>query len=147
MTTQQETPYVLLIEDNRSDANTIDRLFEEIDEEVALKTIHTGKGAEEFLFGNQLTDQKRPAIILLDFNLPGVDGRQLLARLKADAELQMLPVVVLTTSNSTSDQQRAYKAGANSYIVKPDNPKMFKQHLETLLQYWFDVASLPGNVQ
>jgi two-component system cell cycle sensor histidine kinase/response regulator CckA len=85
----------------------------------------------------------RPHLILLDLNLPKKDGRAVLSELKADPELQRIPVVVLTTSSATEDITRAYALHANSYITKPVDFAEFARRMSSLIQYWFEVVTLP----
>ena len=85
-----------------------------------------------------------PALILLDLNLPGTDGRQVLARVKDHPKLREVPIVVLTTSRDERDIRACYRAGANSYIQKPVDLAGFQRALKTLREYWFDVVVLPG---
>ena len=89
----------------------------------------------------------RPNIILLDLNLPGTDGREVLRIIKADAELQKIPVIVLTTSNAERDIEQCYEAGANSYVQKPVDLVGFVQSIARLTDYWFNVSILPKNIK
>lgn len=85
----------------------------------------------------------RPGIILLDLNLPGTDGRQVLADIKADPTLRAIPVVVLTTSADDRDVERCYQAGANSYIMKPVDLEGFLKAIRRLKEFWFEVVIVP----
>jgi CheY-like chemotaxis protein len=89
----------------------------------------------------------RPGIILLDLNMPGIDGRQTLGIIRADAALRRIPVVILTTSAAGADISASYDAGANSYIVKPSAFAGLVQLFERLAGYWFDVNALPNEAQ
>lgn len=84
-----------------------------------------------------------PSIIFLDLNLPGLDGRDVLAMLKEDPATRRLPVVVMTTSNDQADIDRCYDAGANSYVVKPVNLDGFLAAIARLRDYWFKIVVLP----
>jgi CheY-like chemotaxis protein len=84
----------------------------------------------------------QPGIILLDLNMPGIDGRETLKIIRADPSLQRIPVVILTTSCAEDDIATAYDAGANSYIVKPNAFRSLVQVFERLCGYWFDTGSL-----
>jgi CheY-like chemotaxis protein len=86
----------------------------------------------------------RPAVVLLDLNLPGTDGREVLERMKADPALREIPVVVLTTSSNPADIRLCYQGGAASYIVKPIRFDDFLTTVQNLKQYWFETVSLPG---
>jgi CheY-like chemotaxis protein len=82
---------------------------------------------------------------LLDLNLPGLDGRKLLEKIKSEEKFRKIPVVVLTTSDFEEDIEQAYDSGANSYIVKPTSRDRFLDVIETLETYWFQVVELPKN--
>lgn len=85
----------------------------------------------------------RPGIILLDLNLPGTDGREVLDIIKQDQDLKVIPVIVLTTSSDERDIQACYRAGANSYIAKPVDLEGFMSAIQQLKNYWFGVVILP----
>lgn len=89
----------------------------------------------------------RPSIILLDLNLPGTDGKEVLRIIKADPDLQKIPVIVLTTSNAEQDIEQCYAAGANSYVQKPVDLVGFIQSVARLTDYWFNVSILPKNIK
>lgn len=88
-------------------------------------------------------DHGLPGIILLDLNLPGLDGRDVLAMLKNDPVTKRLPVVVMTSSSEQTDIDRCYDAGANSYVVKPVNLDGFLAAVARLRDYWFKIVVLP----
>lgn len=85
----------------------------------------------------------RPGIILLDLNLPGTDGREVLAAVKANPHLKTIPVIVLTTSTDEIDIERCYQAGANSYVHKPVGLEGFMTALQRLKDYWFEIVVFP----
>ncbi len=105
--------------------------------------VSDGDAALDYLFDAER--RSVPALILLDLNLPGTDGRQVLARVKDDARLREVPVVVLTTSRDNRDVEACYRAGANSYIQKPVDLAGFQRALRILREYWFDVVVLPSS--
>lgn len=84
-----------------------------------------------------------PGLILLDLNLPGTDGRDVLATLKRDPHLNVLPVLIMSTSVSDSDVRGCYDAGANGYLVKPVNFEQFMEQISVMCSFWFDIAQLP----
>lgn len=88
-------------------------------------------------------DHDMPGVILLDLNLPGLDGRDVLAMLKNDPSTKRLPVVVMTSSEDQADIDRCYDAGANSYVVKPVNLDGFLAAIARLRDYWFKIVVLP----
>jgi CheY-like chemotaxis protein len=85
----------------------------------------------------------RPSLILLDLNMPRKDGREALAEIKSDRDLRSIPVVVLTTSKDDEDIRHAYDLGAASYITKPVTGSKLHDVLNTLAEYWTEVAVLP----
>lgn len=87
----------------------------------------------------------RPGIILLDLNLPGTGGQEVLAEIKQDAVLKKIPVIVLTTSDEEEDVEKCYAEGANSYIRKPVDMKGFMDAIQQLREYWFEIVILPKN--
>jgi CheY-like chemotaxis protein len=84
----------------------------------------------------------QPGIVLLDLNMPGIDGRETLRIMKADPLLRRIPVVILTTSTARADIVASYDAGANSYIVKPSGFASLVRTFRSLCEYWFDDTSL-----
>jgi two-component system response regulator len=90
------------------------------------------------------SDRPRPGIILLDLNMPGIDGRETLRIIRADPGLRRIPVVILTTSAAQDDIARSYDAGANSYIVKPSAFGSLVDLFRMLCAYWFEVSSVAG---
>jgi CheY-like chemotaxis protein len=87
-------------------------------------------------------DPRQPGIILLDLNMPGIDGRETLRTIRADPALRRIPVVILTTSSAQEDIAASYDAGANSYIVKPSAFSSLVQLFDRLCGYWFEIGSL-----
>jgi len=92
---------------------------------------------------SQATDAPTPGLILLDLNMPKMDGREALTNIKADPKLKNIPVVILTTSKAEEDIARSYSLGANSFITKPVSFDGLVHALQTLKQYWFEIVSLP----
>lgn len=89
-------------------------------------------------------DAPRPGLVLLDLNMPKMDGRAALKEKKNDPDLRQIPVVALTTSKADEDVHRAYDLGVNSYIVKPVTFEALVDILQTLGKYWFEIVELPG---
>ncbi len=88
-------------------------------------------------------DHPRPSIILLDLNMPRMDGREALAVIKADEDLRRIPVIVFTTSSDQEDVRRVYDLGANSYITKPVTGSKLRSALSRLTEYWSSIVTLP----
>jgi CheY-like chemotaxis protein len=88
-------------------------------------------------------DAPRPGLILLDLNMPRMDGREALAALKSDEALRQIPVIVLTTSKSDEDVFRTYDLGVNSFITKPVSFAGLVEVMRTWTRYWFEIVELP----
>lgn len=135
--------HILLIEDSLADVRIIERALNEVHVDHRLTVIHDGQLALDFL--GDLHDPSTPPeyvpdLILLDLNLPGIDGAQVLAHVKADPLLRCIPVVVLTTSRRDEDILQSYQAGANTYIEKPSEYPSYRDLVSILRQYWQETA-------
>ena len=84
-----------------------------------------------------------PALVLLDFNLPGTDGRTVLGKLKQDAKLHSIPVIIFSTSSNERDIEDCYQLGANIYLTKPIEYAALEEKIRLTIQYWLDTATLP----
>ncbi|MCA9752651.1 MAG: response regulator [Gemmatimonadetes bacterium] len=139
-------PVILVVEDDLGDRILIERAFEECDNAVQLRFATTGDEAESYLFRfARERGSLRPALVLLDLNVPGVDGRELLREIRADAVLRPTPVVVFTGSDDTRDVYDAYDLGANSYVRKPDSAAGYRKVVRIFEAYWLRRAELPGD--
>ncbi|NCC31045.1 MAG: response regulator [Chloroflexia bacterium] len=140
--------HVLFIEDSDEDVAATVRGLRREGLQLVFHRCPTGDEALDYLYqrGRYADSAKapRPNLILLDLNLPGTDGRALLAVIKDDEDLRSIPVVVLTTSSNPKDIAACYRRGANSYQVKPVDYGHFKQALQTTVDYWFQTAILPN---
>ena len=135
---------ILLVEDSPSDTELTVEALEEGKIYNHLSMVEDGVQALEFLRRQgAYADAPRPDLILLDLNLPRKDGREVLAELKADSELKVIPVVVLTTSRADEDVLRAYSLHANCYILKPVDFKQFVEVVKHIENFWLSVVKLP----
>jgi two-component system, chemotaxis family, response regulator Rcp1 len=141
--------HILLVEDSETDVKIIQRALKEGKVEHRLTVIRDGRHALEYLVGlndSGSVPELEPDLVLLDLNLPGLDGYQLLARIKSDPLLRILPVVVLTTSRRDEDILQTYSAGANTYIQKPSEYPRYRELVTTLRRYWHETAlRIPRN--
>jgi len=138
---------ILLVEDSPEDLETTRRAFRRAGLRNPMLHCATGDDALDFLHRRgryTAVTAPRPGIILLDLNLPGTDGRTVLADIKAAEGLSEIPVVVLTTSTDRRDVEACYQAGANSYVQKPVDLDAFMNAIQRLHDYWFDVVILPN---
>ena len=136
---------ILLVEDNPADVRlTQEALKEAAHARTRLHVAGDGVEALEFLHKEgSFASAPRPDLMLLDLNLPRVDGRQVLAEVKGDPDLRRIPVVVLTTSPSEDDILHAYDQHVNSYIRKPVDLDQFLHVLRAIDDYWLGSVSLP----
>ena len=138
---------ILLVEDSPEDYEATVRAFQRSGLKNPIFRCEDGDEALDFLHHRgQYADVEqapRPGVILLDLNLPGTDGREVLTEIKRDESLRHIPVIVLTTSNDDRDVEACYRAGANSYIQKPVDMEGFLRAIERLKGYWFEVVVLP----
>ncbi|MFY9821968.1 MAG: response regulator [Thermoanaerobaculia bacterium] len=138
---------ILLVEDSPEDFETTERAFRRSGLKNPIYRCADGDEALDFLNRRgAYSDPERaprPGVILLDLNLPGTDGREVLSEIKNDSSLKQIPVIVLTTSKDERDVEACYRCGANSYIQKPVDLEGFMQAIERLNDYWFEVVILP----
>ena len=141
----QET--ILLVEDNPDDEALTLRALKQHGISHKVVVARDGVEALEYLFGEGPYEGRdlrvMPQIILLDVNLPKIDGLEVLRRLRADARTQLLPVIMLTTSTEQSDLLDSYRLGANSYVRKPVDFLEFTEAVRNLGLYWLDVNEFP----
>ncbi len=135
--------HILLVDDSPSDALIIDRALREVGIDHRLTVLQDGRAALDYLL--RLKEPESPAehepdLVLLDLNLPGLDGCQVLTAIKNDPELRSIPVVVLTTSDRDEDVRQTYAAGANTFIRKPDEYPHYLELVTILRQYWHETA-------
>ena len=138
---------ILLVEDSPEDFEATERALRKAGLRNPIFRCVDGEDALDFLYQRGTyadgAGAPRPGIILLDLNLPGTDGREVLAEIKTDPVLKQIPVVVLTTSSDQRDIDACYKSGANSYVQKPVDMDGFIKAIERLHGYWLEVVILP----
>ncbi|MGH3880027.1 MAG: response regulator [Actinophytocola sp.] len=135
---------VLLVEDDDGDVLMTKEAFEYHKIRNHLHVVNDGEQALQFLRQEgEYADAPRPGLILLDLNLPRRDGREVLAELKDDPELGMIPVVVLTTSEAEEDIVRSYRLHANAYISKPVDFDRFIEVVRHIDEFFVTVVKLP----
>ncbi|MFD4575336.1 response regulator [Streptomyces sp. NPDC058417] len=145
MTTPDGTPIdVLLVEDDPGDELMTREAFEDNKIGNTLHVVRDGEEALDFLYRRGAHEgAPRPDLILLDLNLPKYDGRQVLERIKSDADLSDIPVVVLTTSAAEEDILRSYKLHANAYVTKPVDLDQFIAAVRQIDDFFVQVVRLP----
>jgi two-component system response regulator len=139
---------ILLVEDNPDDVDITLRAFHKLRVAYTLHVVRDGQEALDFLFCEGEYSGRaglpRPDLVLLDLNLPKVDGPEVLAKIRASDGLSTMPVIVLTVSERQEDIQGSYKLGANTYITKPVDFAKFMHAVEVLGEYWIAIAKLPS---
>jgi len=135
---------ILLVEDNPADVELTQYLMKQGKIFVNLHVAVDGFEALNFLRREgQYADVPRPDLVLLDLNLPGKDGREVLAEMKSDPNLKTIPVVVLTTSQADEDVLKSYNLGANCFISKPVGMEEFAKVVNSIEDFWFIIVRLP----
>ena len=135
---------LLLVEDNAADVALTEEAFEESSRTVNITYLDNRVDALCYIRGEgQHADRPRPDIILLDLNLPRLDGWGVLDAVKSTPRYQSIPVVVLTTSTAPQDIHRAYSLHANAFMAKPFDLQQFFDLIHNFESFWFDTVSLP----
>jgi CheY-like chemotaxis protein len=140
-------PPLLIIEDSNEDFDVLHQFVQRSSLLVPIYRCVNGEQALAFLqHTGSYTEHEtapRPGLIILDLNLPGMDGREFLRNVKLDQHLQTIPIVIFSTSDNPRDVLSCYQAGANSYIVKPINFLELKRKIQLIIDYWYEVTLLP----
>ncbi|HET6249760.1 MAG TPA: response regulator [Tepidisphaeraceae bacterium] len=137
---------LLLVEDSPEDRETTTRALRKAGLTLTILSCVSGDDALDLLHQRGKyadTAPVRPAAILLDLNMPGTDGREVLAEIKANEKLRSIPVVVITTSRDERDIHTCYESGCNAYIRKPVDLSAFMRSMQRLTDFWFAEAILP----
>jgi len=139
---------LFVVEDNEQDYEMFQRSVKRSNVECQLHRFETGDDALQYLIysdnDKNFLKSKKPALILLDLNLPGTDGHTVLKTLKLNAALKLIPIVIFSTSSNPKDLESCYKNGANGYVVKPLDGSLFHENIKLLLQYWLEVNQSAG---
>lgn len=135
---------ILLIEDNIADARLFKEAFRESSFKNEFYTVKSGREAISFLNRQEkYTDAPRPDLILLDLNLPQIEGLDVLKKVKKDDKLKLIPVIILSASINPRDMAHAYQYHANAFIVKPSDYSSFIKFSDSLGDFWINWAMLP----
>jgi CheY-like chemotaxis protein len=136
---------VLLVDDDPGDVLMIEEALETIGSPRTVYVVNDGEEAVAFLRQTgDFSDAPRPDVVLLDLNMPRMDGRQVLAEIKADSTLRSIPIVVLTTSQSPADIMSSYSLHANAYVTKPLNLDDLTEVVHKIDYFFARIAALPG---
>jgi CheY-like chemotaxis protein len=140
----QDMGLILIVEDSNEDFEVLQRFLRRSPTKIPIQRCVNGDQALAYLYRTGINGDSqtlpRPALIVLDLNLPGTDGREVLRRVKQDETLNTIPVVVFTTSHNPKDIEACNCYGVNKYIVKPINFDQLKRDIQTIVDYWFEVT-------
>jgi CheY-like chemotaxis protein len=146
MTDQSQSITILTAEDDPDDRVIVEEAFQESGQDNNLFFVQDGLELLQYLRKEGSysisTSAPRPDLILLDLNMPRMDGRHALAEIKADPDLRSIPIVVLTISNTQEDILRTYDLGGAGFIIKPETFEGMVEVVKVLNQYWFEVVEL-----
>ena len=140
---------VLLVEDKKADQRLVTRALQNAKIKTDLHIVDDGEAALQYL-NRQLaysdsSSSPRPDLILLDMNLPRVDGKQVLKEVRSNPDIKDIPIVMLTTSDHEKDVMESYRLGVNAYITKPVDMEGFVSAIQKLEEFWFELVILPPN--
>jgi CheY-like chemotaxis protein len=135
---------VLVIEDNPGDVRLLEEAFGELNSNVRLQVARDGAEGLQMVMEAALPGAAwHPDLILLDLNLPKINGHDVLARLKANPQTTRIPIIVLTSSRADADVRRAYDAHANAYLKKPSTLDGLLTAAQDITDFWLRTATLP----
>jgi CheY-like chemotaxis protein len=136
---------ILLIEDNSGDILLTKEAFEEIKFTENLSVVTDGEAALDFLYKQgRYHEAPTPDLIILDLNIPRVDGKELLAKVKKDDLLRKIPIIVLSTSKSDKDIKTCYELQANCYLIKPVDFEQFIEIVTYIRDFWLGMVKIPS---
>lgn len=135
--------HIMLVEDNVSDQVVIERALEDGEIKGQLSVFSNGQEALDFLHSNE-AKQNMPNLILMDINMPILNGKQTLQAIRAHDDLKHLPIVMLTTSSRDKDVIESYRLGVNAYLTKPVSNVDLVNTIRQLEKFWFDLVVLPN---
>ena len=141
------TQPLLVIEDSDEDFEAFGRIIRRLSLTRPIYRCTTGDQALDFLYQTgeyANAAAPRPGVVLLDLNLPGTDGREVLEQIKQDKTLKSIPVVIFTTSSNPRDIEACYQYGVNGYIIKPVDVNELKRTIQVFLSYWLEVNTPPS---
>lgn len=135
-------PDILLVEDNKADIVLMREAFKTIGFDATIETINDGQSALSYLsqvYGNG----RCPRMVILDINLPKLNGLELLAKVRSDTRFGLLPIVIMSSSSAEHDIKKAYKESANCYIVKPTQFDQLVTIAKSINDFWLSVVAMP----
>ncbi len=147
MEQERTNPIILLAEDDEEDRMMLQDASKEAGITIPIRCVENGEELLDFLYQrNSYSDptaSPRPLLILLDLNMPKLDGRQALEEIKNEERLRKIPTIVFTTSNAREEIRRAYASGASSFIIKPFSFNSLVDMMKIIKHYWLETVELP----
>jgi two-component system, chemotaxis family, response regulator Rcp1 len=141
---RDKTIHVLMVEDDAGDVQLTKEALKDSKLVMDLVVVDDGEKALRLLRRQApYEDAQRPDLVILDLNLPRVDGRQVLREVKGDPALKQIPIVVVTTSDAEADIEKSYGLGANCYVTKPIGLDQFLKVVRSIEDFWMTVVKLP----
>ncbi|AFY42435.1 response regulator [Nostoc sp. PCC 7107] len=138
---------LLVVEDSNEDFKVLQRLMRRLAVQNPIYRCTNGDEVLDLLYQEESSQNPNsiptPSVILLDLNLPGIDGRDILERLKQDMCLKKIPIVVFTTSSNPKDIEFCYQKGANGYLVKPMDAQELQKTVQAFVDYWLESNTVP----
>lgn len=145
MAVTEETHNLLVLEDDLSEQKLIKLMVEKSGHSLAIRFINNGEDAVNYINDYPISETvfTKIHLILLDLNMPKINGINILKTLKLNNHLHKIPVVVLTTSNNKNDINQAYDAGASGFVIKPNVIDEYENVIKQVFDYWFGICLLP----
>jgi two-component system response regulator len=136
--------HILLVEDDPADAKLFEMATREVRQSLSVETVPDGAAALEYVYHRGTYTNAPPCtLIVLDLNLPGLDGFEVLRRIKTDSSTESIPVIVLSSTASPEDVKQAYAKGANAFLSKPKDEEDMVAMAKSFVHYWCDMVRLP----
>ncbi len=132
---------IILVEDTPEDAELIQRSFKKLGANGHVKWFNNGKDSLEYI--QATAKDNKPRILVLDYKMPGLSGKDVLERVRANEDTRPLPVIMFSSSNQIKDIEACYALGANSYVVKPSDFKEFDAIVSSMSSYWLELNETP----
>jgi CheY-like chemotaxis protein len=147
---EKKSIHIVMAEDDPDDRMLTRRALKKSRLVNTFNTVEDGEELMDYLYQRGPYEKKeapRPGLILLDLNMPRMDGREALQRIKSDSDLRRIPVIVLTTSEAEQDIVESYDLGVNAYVTKPVTFEGLVDAIQALGDFWFEIVKLPSDRQ
>ena len=139
----RKTLHLLIVEDNPGDVRLLEEAFRELRADVNIQVARDGAEALDLIHSPHAASTSHPDLILLDLNLPKINGHDVLIRIKSNPKTCRIPIIILTSSRAESDVRRAYESHANAYLRKPSTLDGLMSAAQDIKNFWMETATLP----